>query len=394
LSGTLCLALACFACATSPVWAATKQPRDRQQALEALRQRVEALQKELAASEENRGEAADALKESERAISEANRRLYELAAGRREAEGELSTLNAEIERLRQSMAGQRAEMDKLLLQQYQGGRYEPFRLLLSGQDPQTVSRLLYYYRVLASARADALQALQAALAENKSLAARQAAKQDEIAGIEAEARKEAAALEGDRAERAKTLARIAQQASQQRKELATLQADEKRLARLVERLAKLNESGQRDRAERRGSADPGAAVADTAFGRLKGHLVLPVRGELANRFGSPRTDGGAMWKGLFIRCPGGREVHAVAPGRVVFADWLRGFGNLLIIDHDDGFMSLYGNNEALLREVGATVQGGEVVAQAGNSGGNPESGVYFELRFQGRAFDPLSWLAK
>ena len=97
---------------------------------------------------------------------------------------------------------------------------------------------------------------------------------------------------------------------------------------------------------------------------------------------------------MFIRSPAGQEVRAVAAGRVVFADWLRGFGNLLIIDHGAGYMSLYGNNQALLHSVGATVGAGETVAQAGNSGGNPDSGVYFELRFQGRAFDPLSWVAK
>jgi septal ring factor EnvC (AmiA/AmiB activator) len=119
---------------------------------------------------------------------------------------------------------------------------------------------------------------------------------------------------------------------------------------------------------------------------------MPVRGELVGRFGSPRSDSGLTWRGLFIQAPAGREVKAVAPGRIVFADWLRGFGNLLILDHGDGFMSLYGNNEALLGSLGDSVRGGEAVATVGASGGNTATGLYFELRHQGKPFDPLGWL--
>jgi len=137
---------------------------------------------------------------------------------------------------------------------------------------------------------------------------------------------------------------------------------------------------------------PQGASGDSAFSELKGRLSLPVRGELVNRFGSPRSDGGVLWKGLFIVARAGEEVRAVADGRVVFADWLRGFGNLLIIDHGDAYMSLYGNNEALYKRVGDPIRGGEAVSAVGNSGGNPNSGLYFELRHQGRPVDPLDWV--
>ena len=123
-------------------------------------------------------------------------------------------------------------------------------------------------------------------------------------------------------------------------------------------------------------------------------LRLPVIGELVNRFGSLRPDSGLSWKGLFISARPGREVKAVAGGRVVYADWLRGFGNLLILDHGDGYMSLYGNNESLLKAVGAEVRAGDAIALSGSSGGIPESGLYFEIRHQGRAIDPLDWIAR
>ena len=131
-----------------------------------------------------------------------------------------------------------------------------------------------------------------------------------------------------------------------------------------------------------------------SFARMKGHLRLPVAGELMNRFGSPRSDTGLSWRGLFIRAPEGRDVKAVASGRVVFADWLRGFGNLLIIDHGGSYMSLYGGAQSLFAQVGDVVKGGATVASAGSTGGNSESGLYFELRYQSKPFDPMTWVGR
>ncbi|NEX61365.1 murein hydrolase activator EnvC family protein [Noviherbaspirillum galbum] len=127
------------------------------------------------------------------------------------------------------------------------------------------------------------------------------------------------------------------------------------------------------------------------FGSLRGQLRLPVKGDLIAKFGGKRGDGPA-WKGLFIRAPEGSEIRAVAQGRVVFADWLRGFGNLIILDHGGEYLTIYGNNQAVLKHAGDLVKTGEVIASAGNSGGNEQSGLYFEMRHQGRAFDPLGWV--
>jgi murein hydrolase activator len=145
----------------------------------------------------------------------------------------------------------------------------------------------------------------------------------------------------------------------------------------------------------RNELTPEADVKDMSYGKpfesLRGQLRLPVRGDVMARFGSKRGDG-PSWKGLFIRTPEGTEVKAVAAGRVVFADWLRGFGNLIIVDHGNQYMTIYGNNQALLKRPGDTVKAGDVIANAGNSGGNEQSGLYFEIRHQGRAFDPLGWV--
>ncbi|NRR30863.1 peptidoglycan DD-metalloendopeptidase family protein [Oxalobacteraceae bacterium] len=133
------------------------------------------------------------------------------------------------------------------------------------------------------------------------------------------------------------------------------------------------------------------AAPDGAFANQRGQLRAPVSGKIAARFGAKRGDG-PSWKGVFIRASEGSEIHAVAGGRVVFAEWLRGFGNLIIVDHGGQYMSIYGNNQSLLKRAGDIVKGGDSIASAGNSGGNEESGLYFELRHQGRAFDPATWV--
>lgn len=133
------------------------------------------------------------------------------------------------------------------------------------------------------------------------------------------------------------------------------------------------------------------AAAEGAFAAMKGQLRPPVAGKVAARFGSKRGDG-PSWKGMFIRTAEGAQIHAIAAGRVVFAQWLRGFGNLIIVDHGGQYMSIYGNNQSLLRREGDAVKGGDVIAAAGNTGGNEESGLYFELRHRGKEFDPASWV--
>jgi septal ring factor EnvC (AmiA/AmiB activator) len=130
----------------------------------------------------------------------------------------------------------------------------------------------------------------------------------------------------------------------------------------------------------------------TPFTSLKGKMALPVKGKIANRFGTHRPESTMAWTGWFLRASANQPVKAVAAGRVVYADWLRGFGNLLIIDHGQGYMSLYGDNETLYKQVGDTLLAGETVATVGNSGGNEDSGLYFELRFEGKPFDPAKWV--
>jgi septal ring factor EnvC (AmiA/AmiB activator) len=185
------------------------------------------------------------------------------------------------------------------------------------------------------------------------------------------------------------VARISAQLRDQRRQVKYLERDESRLSRLVEELSKVIAATALPRNDK----VPEAGGVEGLFAGMKGRLRLPIRGELANRFGAQRSSGGPTWKGLFIRSAAGQEVRAVASGRVVFSDWLRGFGNLLIIDHGQGYLTIYGYNESVLKQVGDAVRGGDAVATVGTSGGNTESGLYFEIRHKGKPFDPMRWVS-
>jgi murein hydrolase activator len=269
------------------------------------------------------------------------------------------------------------------------------RLLLNRQEPDEMARQMYYLGYVTRARADLIAALRRDLSEIDRLSGEVQDKTTELSRLKNEQAAEKRQLEHERESRAKVLEQVSYEIDQQRKQIGTLKRNEERLAKLVDRLTReLARAPAREPGRVHNDQLPDAAANSAgSFRNLKGRLKLPVIGDLANRYGTPRADSGLSWKGLFIAAKDGEEVRAVAPGRVVFADWLRGFGNMIIVDHGGGYMSLYGNNESLYREVGDSVKAGDAIAAVGASGGNPQTGLYFELRFQGKPFDPLTWVS-
>lgn len=389
-----------------------KKPADEQSKRAELRElqgRIESLRKEIAAAEKARVDIADQLREAELAISESNRNLRELGQKREGTQAELRSLNAEARRIEARMGVQQRQLGELLYHHYVSGRSDALRQLLGGENPNQTARNLYYLRALSRGKNELIRNLRATLQEKHRLAEAVQAKSSELSEIEQSSRAARAQLVEQREKRRAVLAGITGEISARRHEVTSLQRDEKRLARLVEGLARILQRPPQSAVERAtrpegdatdGPSPPPALDARTpeerptgvSFERLRGQLRLPARGELTNRFGTQRLEGGATWKGLFIRAVSGSEVRAVAPGSVVFADWLRGFGNLMILDHGSSYLSVYGNNESLFKNVGEAVKGGDVIATIGNSGGNPETGLYFEIRHNGRAVDPLKWV--
>lgn len=363
----------------------------QQDELEALRKRITGLQQELEKTSGHKSEAADALRESERAISDSSRRLAELSQQQRVASLALGQLQRQTRQLNGDVQAQQKVLGQMLYRLYVGGEEEYLKLLLNGRDPNRIAREVRYYGYLSRERATRIQAMRSSLAllHANTLQTRQ--KSEEIALLQAEQKRQQVGLEKDKRARRQVLAKIALQLKRQRREIGRMQRDENRLAQLVEKLADVlaRPGGGLFNNERlpdnRFDGDP--------FEQLKGKLALPVKGVVSNRFGSARPDSTVLWKGLFLRAAPNQPVKSVAAGRVVFADWLRGFGNLLIVDHGKGYMSLYGNNETLYKQVGDVLRGGDTVAAVGNTGGNEDSGLYFELRHEGKPFDPMRWVA-
>jgi septal ring factor EnvC (AmiA/AmiB activator) len=380
--------------------------------LKDLRGRIESLRRNLDKSEESKAAVAEQLRTIESAISDASRKLRQLSAERHEVEGELADLEQQTRRLERQTTLQQAQLAQLLGHQFAGGEADALKLLLSGRDPHQAARDRYFLTRLSHAQANLIQQLRVAAGEKQRLTDSARERRAHLAEIEQRQQDTQAQLLERKKQRAIALAKIADRIRSQRQEINSLRRDEQRLTQVIDRLAQAAKTRRRKThgapkvgagETAKGSTpepapgrtlptrnhDPGAVGG--VFGALRGKLRLPVTGAIVSRFGSPRGEGGLTWKGLLIRATEGAEVHAVAAGTVVFADWLRGFGNLLIIDHGDDFLSIYGNNESLLGAVGSTVKSGEAIATAGNSGGNPESGLYFELRHRGQPFDPMKW---
>jgi len=454
----VCAVALLFAAALAPACAAPSTERARQKrAAETersdLQKKLNALKSDIDRTESARSHATDSLAHAEVAISQADRSLHDLSDEQQQTEVNLHQLSQQQDALGKTVDAQQKQLAALLREQYVAGNEDRVKLLLSGDNPNRVTRELQYMGYVSRAQAKLLEGLRINLQAVESNKLETQAANDELNRIAQQQRDQKAELEKEKAKRATLLAQLSRKLEAQRKEAGTVQRNEQRLGGLVDKLAKLIAEQQRAeaaaqekrreqqriaalRAERARQARNNAVRARTAKGRsnhgkignpdaidndeaptktlarneltpaaddqdaslprdfsaLRGHLRLPVRGDLIAKFGSRRGEGNS-WKGLFIRAAEGAEVKAVAGGRVVFADWLRGFGNLLIIDHGHQYMTIYGNNQAVLKHAGDTVKAGDVIASAGNSGGNEQSGLYFEMRHLGRAFDPLAWIS-
>lgn len=402
---------------------------EKQADLGELRTRIESLRKDLNTSEGDRADAASRLRESERQISRLQRELNDLSEQRTQLQSRLRNLEQQSRTLGETLGQQQQQLENLLYKQYVRGTPDSLQLLLNGDDPNQMARDLHYLSAIALTRAELMGEIHATLNKKRALAADAKERSAELSDVEAEQKKRHTELQQQREERQLLYAELSSKVKAQRKEIGTLQKDEKRLTQLIDRLSKIlatqaaaaraAEAARVAEAARQKSASRSPTTANESprlspdnepirprppeaenryepvanngsFVRQKGNLRLPVRGAVSGRFGSVR-DGGGTWRGLFIKAGQGSEVKAIAGGRVVFAEWMRGFGNLLIVDHGDAYLSIYGNNDSLLKQVGQAVKGGETVATVGNSGGNPDSGLYFELRHKGQPIDPMKW---
>jgi septal ring factor EnvC (AmiA/AmiB activator) len=354
--------------------------RESEAALSAVRKEIKELQQRVARETTRRDERARDLRAAEVEIAAATQKL---AAVRKDL-GAQQTARRELTRETQSadrrLAAEREALARQVRTSYVAGRAELFKLLLSQESPAALGRMLVYfdyYNRARSARIGAVAGELATLAELEGKTARVAA---ELAALEAAQAREVANLEKARDERRSAIAKADEEIRDGTAAVAKLRAEEQRLADLVLRLSEVMAGFPVD--------------TDEPFASAKGKLAWPAQGRIAGNYGQARGAGPVKWSGVLLEAAAGTPVRAVYHGRVAFADWLAGLGLLVIVDHGGGYMSLYGHNEALLKESGDWVGPGEPIAQVGDTGGQARPGLYFEIRLNGEPVDPNPWIAK
>ena len=358
----------------------TAAPQDAERELAELAEQLNALDvwlddagKQLAAEQRE-------LAAADRGIEATARRTHALGEEIRQGEATLAELGAERERLEQRRSSQAERVADHLRHAWRFASRDYLKMLLDQQDPAHFERQSRYHRAIAEARAEAIAAFRDTLRALAANEQRLRAERSQAQQSQAALREQRGELLDEREQRRRLIADLSTDVADKNRQREELEASRRRLQALVDEL-------ERERA-RVATADAPPAGA----GLGTGGLPWPVEGQLHRRFGQARAGGRMTWQGMVIHAPLGADIRAVAAGTVVFADWLRGFGLLAVVDHGDGHMSLYGYADALYKRTGERVEGGETIAAAGQSGGQQDVGLYFEIRRNGQPIDPRNWL--
>lgn len=372
-AGIVLIALAALTAAHAAEDAAQKQRE-----LEAVRERIQRLDAEVQADVRARGALQTELRRTEKEVATVAGSLRDHERELARARSRLETLKLEQAERSAALEAEQGALADQLRAAYRTGREERVKLLLNQEDPALLGRVMAYYRYFTDSRTRTIEAVLAqleALAEVERQVGEEAVRVERLVS---ERRAQLAELGLAREARGEALAALNAEIRAQGRELEELRADEAGLVTLIQHLT-----------SELSDIPPGSLPA---FEELKRELAWPLRGPVMADFGDPRSGGRLRWQGVWISADPGTEVRAVAHGRVAYADWLPGLGLLLVIEHGDGYLSLYGHNRVLYRSPGDWVTPGDVISAAGDSGGQARSGVYFEIRKGQRPLDPRGWM--
>ncbi len=347
-------------------------------AVEAVQAEIRALQQRLERQNRELDAGQQALREQERAIAAGTRELAGIRDDLETQSQQAGRLRAQAAEVRERLTAERQVLAEQIRTAYLSGRREMTKLLLNQESPARLGRLLVYYDYLNRARGERIGAVSRNLEEQERLAVESEQVVTELASLEQAQADELAGLVSAREERRRVLARIEEDLRGADSELQRLLEEERRLTEVVAEV---------DALVTEFPSDPALDFRDA-----RGSLTWPVPGALINDYGDSRVDGRLRWNGVMVGAPQGSPVRSVHAGRVVYADWLPGLGLLVIVDHGMGYMSLYGHNEAILTESGSGVAAGQPIAQVGDSGGQRQSALYFEIREDGDPIDPRPWM--
>jgi murein hydrolase activator len=373
----LVLLLSVSPCPGAPAGARPEADAKKTEAeLQAVKAEIERITREVSAEQVERDRLATELKSAElsvgkvrAALAEVRRERAERAARRAQLAAEKHEREGEVREKRAALAGQ-------LRAAYTIGRQEPLKLLLNQKDPALAGRMFAYYSYFGRARAAQIRLIEENVARIAELEGELDAEDQELAELERQQRAQLHQLELSRVERSHVLASLEAQSHTRAQSLERLRSQQAGLEKLLREL--------------RAAMERFPLEGNDAFARLRGKLAWPVSGRVLARFGDARA-GGVRWDGVLVATERGAPVKTVCQGRVIYADWLPGLGLLTIVDHGDGYLSLYGHNERLYKAAGEQVATGDTIAAAGDSGGSSRPELYFEIRKGGKPVDPRPW---
>lgn len=369
--------------ATSPTQSAAAAEKQ----LEAVRAKIKTLSDQQHALDDQRGAATKSLREVDGKVAAAQRALHDTETKIAALQSDLEQLQRRQSELAAGLSRQRAELAALLRSAYALGNHQQLQLLLEQDRMSDLARVLAYHRYFERDRQQRIVGLRAELQSLAQVSEQVRARQQELLAARVKQQAELDALAAQRAERGKVVATLDSSYRDQKARLNALGRDEKNTEQLLARLRAAMEQIAKTPAVPKAQRRPGDANIPV------GPLKLPLTGQVLAGFGGVMPDGHRS-QGLLIAGAAGAEVRAVAAGRVAYADWLKGYGLLLIIDHGGGWMSLYAFNDSLLKNVGDSVSAGQAIATVGSSGGQGRPALYFELRHNGQPADPRGWLQR
>ncbi len=352
----------------------------KERELEQVRDRISDLKESMDRAAAERDRLTGELQTIEVAISEQRMRINDIEREQRFTEKKKAALDADLAERKVHLDVESGELAQQVRAAYMSGSQEKIKLLLNQRDPATLGRLMAYYRYLNDYRADNISAVMEEIRKLDELQSQIAAEEARLAGLAKSHYAELTKLNSSQEERQSLLASLRKKIVNEGQEVDRLAAQEQDLTRLIAELTSI--------------LSDYPISSEEPFSKHKGKLTWPVAGTLIHDFGQPRVGGRIKWNGVVMAAPRGREVRAVYHGRIAFADWLAGMGLLVIVDHGEGYMTLYGYNETLLKNAGDWVAPGDVIATVGDSGGQAQASVYFELRKGTKPVNPRQWVTR
>ncbi len=359
-----------------------KTQQQTQQQLQSILLQIDKLKQVIAVKEDSKSKYLGQLRSIETEIGRVSQQLDKTNDNIRDKQQRLKALAATRTEHQQQLS---RETDNLAAQVYTAytlGKQERVKLMFSQKQPQQFQRNLVYYQYFSNARADLITTVETSIQEIVSTESLIETARQELERTSQSLQRQRQQLSDKRSQRQSIVSNLEQQLTQQGGQLNDLSEEAQELQYLLESIQEIFIDA------------PPPPEQHKPFPQMKGKLAWPVKGKLRNLYGRLKQGSDLRWQGVVLQAPGGRHVRAISSGRVAFADWMRGFGNLVIIDHGDAYMSLYGHNESLYKSVGQWVEPGDIIGSVGDSGGQQKTGLYLEIRKQGKPQNPTQWFTR